>query len=296
VQTFAVIAVALVVAWAALAIVAQRLNPEQSPLSMGMSGLARGHAPWVMKSAFLCRGASALALLIALPSLVGTAGLTLAGILAFWVWGVCSAALSLIDTDMPGEPASQSGAVHAVVAALACVCGTTGALVLSAALVRTDATAGTGTWALPLALLALAAMVLQFVAFGAAAQQARGEAAAPAPAAPIVTAPVAAAPIVTAPGADQAAAMPAAAAAPAPPQLGVPPQLGAPSGAAAVNRPARGREAGAPGASARAVPGRGGGRSFSLDHIGRYAGLFQRVFIGLLMAWTLLVALGVVRA
>jgi hypothetical protein len=32
------------------------------------------------------------------------------------------------------------------------------------------------------------------------------------------------------------------------------------------------------------------------DDTGRYAGLFQRVFMGLLMAWTLLVALGVVRA
>ena len=76
-SAFAYLAAALVVAWAVLVIVAQLLNPEQSPLAMGMSGLARGRAPWVMKSAFLCRGASALVLLFALPSVLGTNALTL---------------------------------------------------------------------------------------------------------------------------------------------------------------------------------------------------------------------------
>ena len=33
----------------------------------------------------------------------------------------------------------------------------------------------------------------------------------------------------------------------------------------------------------------------SLNDLAGYAGLFQRIFIGLLMAWTLLVALGVGR-
>ena len=97
-------AAALVVAWAALVIVAQLLNPEQSPLSMGMSGLARGHAPWVMKSAFLVPRRVGAAAPDRAPGVLGTAGLTLAGIVAFWVWGVGSAALAVIDTDMPGEP------------------------------------------------------------------------------------------------------------------------------------------------------------------------------------------------
>ena len=39
--------------------------------------------------------------------------------------------------------------------------------------------------------------------------------------------------------------------------------------------------------------GRGGGPSASLNDLAGYAGLLQRIFIGLLMAWTLLVALGV---
>ena len=293
-EIFAAIAAVLVVAWAALVIVAHRLNPEQSPLSMGMSGLARGHAPWVMKSAFLCRGASALVLLIVLPSVLGTAGLTLAGILAFWVWGVGSAALAVVDTDMPGEPRSQTGSVHAVVALLACICGSAGALVLSVAMLRSDATAGIGGWALPLALLTLAGMVLQFVGFEAAAQQARaaetGAGTGPRQAAPAVAA---------ASVAEQAVvAMPAPVAPPAPPQLGASPQPGAPSPPAVSGRPDPAPTGGALGASLHTDSGRPrrAGASSSLDALGGYAGLFQRVFIGLLMAWTLLVALGIVRA
>ncbi|NLE22813.1 MAG: DUF998 domain-containing protein [Actinobacteria bacterium] len=296
-SVFAVIAAALVVAWAALLIVAQRLNPEQSPLSMGMSGLARGHAPWVMKSGFVCRGASALALLVSLPFVLGTAGLTLAGILALWVWGVGSAVLALVDTDMPGEPPSQAGVAHAVIALVAYVCGAAGAVVLSVSLVRDDATAGVGVWALPLALFAVAAMVLQFVAFGAAARAARsGSSAAPA-AGPAAATDGAAArasggPVTLPPqtAAVASGAQPAAAYRP-----DVPPQLAAPL------RPAAGPDAGATRSaplSAGSAAGRLGDRlgSFSLDDLGRYAGLFQRVFVGLLMAWTMLVAVGIVRA
>ena len=172
-SAFAYLAAVLVVVWAVLVIVAQLLNPEQSPLAMGMSGLARGRAPWVMKSAFVCRGASALVLLFALPSVLGTAALTLTGMAAFWVWGVGSALLALSDTDMPGEPPSRTGSVHAVLALVAYVAGVAGAIVLSVVLLRGDDTAGLAVWALPLALTAAAAMAVQFVAFGAAAREAR---------------------------------------------------------------------------------------------------------------------------
>jgi len=269
-SAFAYLAAALVVAWAVLVIVAQLLNPEQSPLAMGMSGLARGRAPWVMKSAFLCRGASALVLLFALPSVLGTAALTLMGMAAFWVWGVGSALLALSDTDMPGEPPSRTGSVHAVLALVAYLAGVAGAIALSVVLLRGDDTSGLAVWALPLALTAAAAMAVQFVAFGAAAREARETREAAALAA--AGSGLAVAPAAVAPAA--AAAAPAVA-----PQLaGVAPQL-------AVGL------AGSPGRPS--TTGRGDGPSASLDELARYAGLLQRVFIGLLMAWTLLVALGV---
>ena len=258
-SAFAYLAAVLVVVWAVLVIVAQLLNPEQSPLAMGMSGLARGRAPWVMKSAFLCRGASALVLLFALPSVLGTDALTLMGMAAFWVWGVGSALLALSDTDMPGEPPSRTGSIHAVLALVAYVAGVAGAIALSAVLFRGDDTAGLAVWALPLALTAAAAMAVQFVAFGAAAREAR-EAREGAALAAVGT----------------AAAVPAT-----PPQLaGVPPQLAA-------------GLAGSPGRPS--TEGRGDGPSVALNDLAGYAGLLQRIFIGLLMAWTLLVALGVGR-
>jgi hypothetical protein len=79
------------------------------------------------------------------------------------------------------------------------------------------------------------------------------------------------------------ASAPAAPSPPAgvPPQLGgVPPQLGG-GGAQSHGRPS--------------AAGRRAGSSASLDDLAGYAGLLQRIFIGLLMAWTLLVALGVGR-
>ena len=284
-STFAYLAAVLVIVWAALVIAAQLLNPEQSPLAMGMSGLARGHAPWVMKSAFVCRGASALVLLFALPSVLGTAALTLAGMAAFWLWGVGSALLALSDTDMPGEPPSRAGAVHAALALVAYVAGVAGAIALSVVLLRGDDTSGVAVLALPLALTAAAAMVLQFVAFGAAARETREtrEAAALAATGPGL------AQAVPADGAAVAPAAPAAAPA-TPPQLaGVPPQLAA-GPAGPPGRVAPARPPGRP-----APTGRGDRPSVPLSDLAAYAGLFQRIFIGLLMAWTLLVALGVGR-
>ncbi len=272
-SAFAYVAAVLVLVWAALVIVAHVLNPEQSPLAMGMSGLARGHAPWVMKSAFVCRGASALFLLFALPAALGTAGLTLAGMAAFWLWGVGSALLALADTDMPGEPPSRNGTIHTVLALVACVAGAAGAIALSVVLLRGDDTAGMAVWALPLALTAAAAMAAQFVAFGAAAREAREahEAAALRAAGSGLPKDRAAAP----------AAATGTAATATPPQLaGVPPQLG-------------GGPVDAPGRSSPA--GRGVAASVSLRDLAGYAGLLQRIFIALLMAWTLLVALGVGR-
>ena len=265
-------AAALVVAWAALVIVAQLLNPEQSPLSMGMSGLARGHAPWVMKSAFLCRGGSALLLLIAVPGVLGTAALTLAGIVAFWVWGVGSAALAVIDTDMPGEPPSRAGAAHAVVALVAYVAGVAGAILLSLVLLGERDTSGLGVWALALALTAAAAMVAQFVAFGAAAREARAGATSPASPAASPNAGVTPAAAATPETAAVSAAAP-------PPLAGVPPQLAPGGPGQATGRAFRGSP--------------GGGSSVSLADLAGYAGLLQRIFVGLLMAWTLLVALGI---
>jgi hypothetical protein len=261
----AIAAAALAVAWVVLVVVAQVLNPDQSPLSMGMSGLARGRGPWVMKSSFLARGLSALLLIAALPAQLSIAGLVLAGLVLFWVWGVGSAVLALADTDMPGEAPTRTGAAHALVAMVAYVAGVAGAIALSVAMLRDAGMAGVATWSLPLSITAAAALVIQFVAFGAAAREAR--AAAPS-AAPAAARAALAGPEATAAGPGLPAVAPPLAG-------GVPPQLGAGAGPA-------GRQAG---------PASG-----TLHDLADLAGLFQRVFVGLLMAWTLLVALGLIAS
>ena len=245
----ALAAAVFAVLWAVLVIVAQALNPEQSPLSMGMSALARGQAPWVMRASFVTRGLSALLLVAALPTALDMGALALTGLALLWVWGMGSAALALADTDLPGEEPTRAGAWHVWIALVAYVAGVAGAIVLSLALRSDDATAGVARWALPIALAAAVALVAQFAGFGAAARQARSAAALP-------------------PGDPSGA--PAGTAAP-----GVPPQLGAGQGSA--GRPGRG--AGADPGASRGLAG--------------YAGLLQRVFVGLLMIWTLVVALGV---
>lgn len=258
----AIAAAALVVLWAVLVIVAQVLNPEQSPLSMGMSGLARGRAPLVMKASFIARGLSALLLVAALPTVFGTDGFAFAGLVLLWLWGVGSAALAIADTDMPGEEPTRAGAAHALIALGAYVAGTLGAVILSLALRSEEATAGVARWALPIALAAAVALVVQLAGFWAAAREARSVAAASA----------------ADPGGTPAA--PAGDPGVAPAAAGVPPQLtGGAAGASGSSAGPRGSAAGSASALSRGLAD--------------YAGLLQRVFVGLLMLWTLVVALAI---
>ena len=264
--------VAFVVAWAILVALAQVLNPEQSPLALGMSGLARGKEPWLMKSSFIARGLSALALIAALPAQLHVAGLVLLAVALLWVWGVGSAALALADTDMPGEAPTRAGAAHALIALVAYIAGAAGAILLSFAMLN-GALSGVAAWALAISVTAAVALVVQFVAFGAAAREART-------AAPTSLAAASSVPAGTAVGGAGAgvASSPAVAQPLAP---GVPPQLGA--GSRTVEGAARSaRPAGAP--------------TGVLHDLASYAGLYQRIFVGLLMAWTALVALGLIAS
>ena len=258
----ALAAVVFVVLWAVLVVTAHVLNPEQSLLSMGMSGLARGRAPWLMKASLVARGLSALCLVAALPAVLGSGALALIGLVLLWVWGVGSAALALADTDMPGEQPTRAGAAHALLALVAYVAGAAGAVALALALRGEDATAGVARWVLPIALAATVALIAQFAAFGAAGREARGAEAAPAGAP------------ADDPSGDPAIAPATAPAASAAPAAGVPPQLTGGSDAGQSKR--------APVSAASLSRGLAG-----------YAGLLQRVFVGLLMLWTLLVALGI---
>jgi hypothetical protein len=235
-----------------------------------MSGLARGRAPWVMKSSFIVRGLSAIVLVAALPEGVRTGVLAVAGVVLLWLWGLGSAALALVDTDMPGEARTPVGAAHALIALAAYIAGVVGAIALSYSLLRSGLT-GIAQWSLPIAVIAAVAVVVQFVAFWAAAREAQvaapGAIPAHAPSAPGFT------------SARPAAATPAPSVAVPPQLIAVPPQLGAPPVKAAGQPPVAG--------VARQSPEQSG----LLGDLAAYAGLYQRMFVGLLMLWTLLMAL-----
>jgi len=275
------IAAALVLAWAALVITAQLQNPDQSPLALGMSGLARGRSPWVMKSSFIVRGLSALVLVASMPGELRVEGLFLAAVVLLWVWGLGSAALAVADTDMPGEPPTSAGKTHAIIALVAYVAGAAGAIILSAAMLHTAGLSGLAVWALPISITAAAALVVQFIAFGAQARETQAAAGRLLSGAVQTGAPA----VASAP----AAAMPSPAVvsppAPAPLAAGVPPQLGV-APAAPATRPAVA-------AASPPRPDRPDGSAGLLHDLAGYAGLYQRLFVGLLMAWTLLVALGI---
>ncbi len=171
-STLPLLTLACVSAWVALVLIAQLANPEQSPLSMGMSGLVAGRYGWIMRLAFVVRGVAALALVGAVSSLVPEAARSDLGLALLAVWGGASALLAAYDTDMPGDEPTAHGRGHAVIAFVAYVAVAVGMVLVSLKLDNAEATAGLARWALPIALLAAVAMVSQFAGFAAAARDA----------------------------------------------------------------------------------------------------------------------------
>jgi hypothetical protein len=158
--------------WVALVLIAQSLNPEQSALSMGMSGLVTGRYGWIMRLAFVVRGLTAFALVGAVETLVPQVAVSDLGLGLLAVWGGASALLAAYDTDMPGDEPTPHGRGHAVIAFVAYIAAAVGMVLVSLKLGDGEATADTARWALPIAFFAAVAMAVQFMGFGAAARDA----------------------------------------------------------------------------------------------------------------------------
>lgn len=156
--------------WLALVLIAQAANPEQSALSMGMSGLARGRFGWMMRLSFLARGLSGLALVGTIQRGVPDSAQSTVGLAFFLAWGAGSALLAAYDTDMPGEEPTNHGRAHAAIALISYVAAATGMVLISWVFRDAEETAALARWALPIALFAAVAMVVQFGGFAAAAR------------------------------------------------------------------------------------------------------------------------------
>jgi hypothetical membrane protein len=167
-SALSILTIAAVALWVALVVVAQLLAPEQSPLSMGMSGLARARHGWIMRLAFVVRGAAALLMVAAVVHSLAATDRSVVGLVLFAVWGVGSALLAVFNTDMPGETLTRHGKAHASIAGVAYLAAVVAMLSTSFSLPGDQASA----WALRLAYLALFALIAQYAAFGAQARAA----------------------------------------------------------------------------------------------------------------------------
>lgn len=166
-----VLTLAGVCAWGTLMLIAQLVTPEQSALSMGLSGLATGRHGWIMRVAFVMPFVSALALLGAVSAGVPESARSLIGLILFATGGAGCALLAACDEDMPGQVRTSHGRLHTLIAALAYVAAGVGMLLVSWDLRAAQETAGLARWALPLALLAAVAMLAQWAALHVAVRR-----------------------------------------------------------------------------------------------------------------------------
>jgi hypothetical protein len=124
-----------VLLYLALDVVAQLLPPHYNPLSQPESDLAVGPFGYIMTINFLNRGLLSLGFLFALHRTIrdtGSASLRPRnGYLLFGAWSVGSVLLAIFPTDVPPTPVSWHGAIHLVVAVVAFLGGSFGALSLT---------------------------------------------------------------------------------------------------------------------------------------------------------------------
>ena len=128
-------AIAGVVLYVILDVVAQSLPPHYSPVIDAESDLAVGPYGFIMTINFVNRGLLSLALLAALNKSArstsdGAASIG-SGRLLFGAWAVGAILLAAFPTDVPATPVSWHGAIHLVVALVAFAAGAVGILVLS---------------------------------------------------------------------------------------------------------------------------------------------------------------------
>ncbi|MDA4115898.1 MAG: DUF998 domain-containing protein [Thaumarchaeota archaeon] len=135
--------------------IAQSLPPHYSPISQAESDLAVGPYGYVMAVNFVNRGLFSLLFIYSLARSVPSREGFRTGLGLLGVWAVGALILAVSPTDVSG-PATVHGFVHLVVATLAFLGAAIGTVSLSRAFRRDPALGAVSTYAMPLAVLALA--------------------------------------------------------------------------------------------------------------------------------------------
>lgn len=160
-------AIAGVVLYVILDVVAQALPPHYSPIRDAESDLAVGPYGFIMAINFLNRGLLSFAFITAVAKSVELSGGTRSplknGRLLLGIWAAGAILLALFPTDVPATPVSWHGSIHLIVAIVAFVAGAFGTLVLARHLEGT-AFGSLKTPAMALGGLAVLLLVVDFFA------------------------------------------------------------------------------------------------------------------------------------
>lgn len=161
--------IAGIVAYAALVVTAQLLPPHYNVVRTAESDLAVGPYGWLMTTAFVVRGVLSLSLVAALVLATRKGLRPRAGLMLLGLWGAAAFLLAAFPTDLPGDPRTVHGAVHAGVAFAAFFAVALGELLVSRRLATTERWRSFGRSTGRLAVATLVVCALAVVALGATA-------------------------------------------------------------------------------------------------------------------------------
>jgi len=107
------------------------LRPDYSLLYNAESDYGRGPWFWVMDLNFLLRCALSLAVVLAIARSARLTGLLRGGLTLLAIWAIASGLLAFFADDIEGTPQQGSGVVHLILAFVAFLAVTVGAILVS---------------------------------------------------------------------------------------------------------------------------------------------------------------------
>ena len=136
------------------------LEPQYSLLRNAESDYGNGAFAWLMDLNFLLRGVASVAVVVALAAVVRSTGALRAGLGLVLVWAVTSGLLAFFPDDLAGAPVTTAGRVHVLLALVAFVAMSVGAVLVAYLLGRKPAWRPVAPILLALAIAGLVALPL----------------------------------------------------------------------------------------------------------------------------------------
>src|SRR5260221_8864443 len=123
-------AIAGIVLYVVLDVLAQALHTQQNPIRDAESSLALGSFGWIMALNFVVRGLFSVAVIAGLQKALVPAARSQVGAILIEVWAVGAFLLAIFPTDAPGQH-TLHGLIHALIALIAFFAVAVGELLIS---------------------------------------------------------------------------------------------------------------------------------------------------------------------